>query len=106
MQGTPENKWLYDLIAKWGTPVFYIFLAIMGKLALYKKSDKLDKGKVASTAVLGFISGWIATEILFYYNKAEMIAFVVPLSTMFGEAVMMWCLNNADKILNKKILEK
>jgi hypothetical protein len=97
---------VFDIIKKWGPPSVYLIIGLVGKFAIYKKQGQLTKGTFLVTAVLGLISGWIATIACFKMNWTDTMGIVVPVSTIFGESFLIYVWTNRTKIFDLILFKK
>jgi hypothetical protein len=79
----------------------YISLGVMAKLAFDSRNNTLTKKQIIVKSVLSIFCGYLAAVIcenMGYTNWAKVI---VPVSTLLGEALVLYVMNNWRSFVNK-----
>lgn len=80
---------------------FYITLGVLAKLAFDSRSNVLTRKQIIVKSVLSIFCGYIAAVLCENLNYGNWAKVVVPVSTLMGEAIVMYVMSNWKFFLNK-----
>jgi len=105
--GDPQNStWWQEIIqglAKGLVWLMYITIGVMAKLAFDSRNNQLTRKQIIVKSVLSIFCGYLAAvlcENLHYGNWAKV---VVPVSTLMGEALVMYFMSNWKQFISRFI---
>ena len=89
-------------VAKFGTWIVYISIAVFAKLAADSRVAKLTKRDIVIKTVLSVFAGVIAA-IICESLKTKWWKVIVPVATLLGEGIVVYIMTNWRRLLSKII---
>jgi len=91
---------LSEFIVKNAAFLLSLVIGVTGKLAIDSKNKKLTTKDIIIKVVLSIFVGYIVGSYLESHGMEKDMKIYVPVSTLLGESVVGWIIQNANKILN------
>lgn len=89
---------LWEFLIKNSALLLGLGIGMTAKIAIDSTTKKLTWRQIVIKVVIGFFCGYTAGRYLMANGMEEKISWVVPLSTMAGESVILWLTQNSWKI--------